>query len=407
MVRVAWQSETDVSSSLIPINPSSDLSPTESVELLFNTWELTAVTLPGYLVCLVFPSSAYLIVSFYRLFLGTLYPAYSSYKAIRNKDVDEYVKWMMYWVVFALFTTAETITDVFLGFWFPFYYEIKIIVVLWLLSPATEGSSILYRKFVHPVLVKREKEIDEYLLRAKEESYKTVLELGTKGVQYASRVIMQTAINGGGGLMNTLRKSYSVGDVSNDINIVNRRRVGGGAVLQELDETDRARTKNHLQSQADPVPSLDESDTEEFDDLCDEMMEIAEEQQDIAMRPPVQKAPRSRVTREVYFTEIDSGSSVPRRGGDEAERYIGEIRSVEDVSSGYSSTEFLPTDTVSGTIEAVIRRAGSVRSSSRSRPVTMVDTHTKTTRSGRGSGSDVPSYATLPRSVKKTTVKPK
>lgn len=90
---------------------------------------------------------------------------------------------------------------------------------------------------------------------------------------------MQTAINGGGGLMNTLRKSYSVGDVSNDINTVNRRRVGGGAVLQELDETDRARTKNHLQSQADPVPSLDDSDTEEFDDLCDEMMEIAEEQQ--------------------------------------------------------------------------------------------------------------------------------
>lgn len=69
--------------------------------------------------------------------------------------------------------------------------------------------------------------------------------------------------------------------------------------------------------------------------------------------------------------------------------YYREIRSVEDVSSGYSSTEFLPTDTVSGTIEAVIRRAGSVRSSSRSRPVTMVDTHTKTTRSGRGSGSDV------------------
>ncbi len=40
---------------------------------------------------------------------------------------------------------------------FPFYYELKIIVVLWLLSPATEGSSILYRKFVHPILVKREK----------------------------------------------------------------------------------------------------------------------------------------------------------------------------------------------------------------------------------------------------------
>jgi hypothetical protein len=41
------------------------------------------------------------------------------------------------------------------------------------------------------------------------------------------------------------------------------------------------------------------------------------------MRPPFQRAPRSRVTREVYFTEIDTGSSVPRRGVDESERYIG------------------------------------------------------------------------------------
>lgn len=63
---------------------------------------------------------------------------------------------MMYWIVFALFTCAETFTDIFLSFWFPFYYEIKIILVIYLLSPATKGSSILYRKFVHPALTKRE-----------------------------------------------------------------------------------------------------------------------------------------------------------------------------------------------------------------------------------------------------------
>ncbi|KAA0202524.1 hypothetical protein HAZT_HAZT010829, partial [Hyalella azteca] len=33
------------------------------------------------------------------------------------------VKWMMYWIVFAFFTCFETITDLFLAFWFPFYYE--------------------------------------------------------------------------------------------------------------------------------------------------------------------------------------------------------------------------------------------------------------------------------------------
>ena len=41
----------------------------------------------------------------------------------------------------------------------PFYYELKILFVLWLLSPATKGASYLYRKFVHPQLAKREKVI--------------------------------------------------------------------------------------------------------------------------------------------------------------------------------------------------------------------------------------------------------
>uniref|UniRef100_A0A1B6C0Y1 Receptor expression-enhancing protein n=1 Tax=Clastoptera arizonana TaxID=38151 RepID=A0A1B6C0Y1_9HEMI len=128
------------------------------------------------------------------LLFGTLYPAYASYKAVKTKNVKEYVKWMMYWIVFALFTCIETFTDVFFSFWFPFYYEIKIILVLWLLSPATKGSSILYRKFVHPMLSQREQEIDEYISRAKEQGYHTVLHLGSKGVSYATNVIMQTAI---------------------------------------------------------------------------------------------------------------------------------------------------------------------------------------------------------------------
>jgi len=66
------------------------------------------------------------------------------------------VKWMMYWIVFAFFTTAETLTDIVLS-WFPFYFELKIAFVIWLLSPYTKGSSVLYRKFVHPTLSNKEK----------------------------------------------------------------------------------------------------------------------------------------------------------------------------------------------------------------------------------------------------------
>ncbi|KAI8421612.1 hypothetical protein MSG28_009622 [Choristoneura fumiferana] len=161
---------------------------------------IPSVTLANFTILSVFVGFfapkmiSYLVIyPFCRLVFGTLYPAYASYKAVRTKNLKEYVKWMMYWIVFALFTCTETFTDVFLS-WFPFYYEVKIVLVLWLLSPATKGSSILYRKFVHPALCRREQEIDEYIAKAKDQGYHTVLNLGTKGVNYATTVIMQTAI---------------------------------------------------------------------------------------------------------------------------------------------------------------------------------------------------------------------
>ncbi|KAB7494188.1 Receptor expression-enhancing protein 2 [Armadillidium nasatum] len=165
---------------------------------------------------LFLPNFAAHLYNFFRLVFGTLFPAYYSYKAVRTKNVKEYVKWMMYWIVFAFFTCAETITDVFFSFWFPFYYEIKILVVLWLLSPATRGSSILYRKFVHPWLTKKEEEIDECIAKAKQQGYTTVVQLGTKGVNYATSVIMQTAIKGGGGIVSQLKRSYSTSEIGED-----------------------------------------------------------------------------------------------------------------------------------------------------------------------------------------------
>lgn len=72
--------------------------------------------------------------------------------------------------------------------------QLKILVVLWLLSPATKGSSILYRKFVHPWLARREEDIDQCIAQARQQGYSTVVQLGTKGVNYATTVLMQTAI---------------------------------------------------------------------------------------------------------------------------------------------------------------------------------------------------------------------
>ncbi|KAJ8337622.1 hypothetical protein SKAU_G00365880 [Synaphobranchus kaupii] len=146
------------------------------------------------------------------LAFGTLYPAYASYKAVKTKNVKEYVKWMMYWIVFACFSTAETLTDIIL-YWFPFYFELKIAFVIWLLSPYTKGSSLLYRKFVHPTLSSKEKEIDEYIAQARERSYETMMRFGKRGLNLAATAAVTAASKGQGVLSEKLR-SFSMQDLT-------------------------------------------------------------------------------------------------------------------------------------------------------------------------------------------------
>ncbi|KFV00132.1 Receptor expression-enhancing protein 2, partial [Tauraco erythrolophus] len=177
------------------------------------------------------------------LIFGTLYPAYSSYKAVKTKNVKEYVKWMMYWIVFAFFTTAETLTDIVLS-WFPFYFELKIAFVIWLLSPYTKGSSVLYRKFVHPTLSNKEKEIDEYITQARDKSYETMMRVGKRGLNLAANAAVTAAAKGQGVLSEKLR-SFSMQDLTliRDEDTVHMRshepqlRPSGGSLLETIEDS--------------------------------------------------------------------------------------------------------------------------------------------------------------------------
>ncbi|XP_013798932.2 receptor expression-enhancing protein 4 isoform X1 [Apteryx mantelli] len=147
----------------------------------------------------------------YRLVFGMLYPAYASYKAVKTKNIREYVRWMMYWIVFAIFMATETFTDIFIS-WFPFYYEIKMAFVIWLLSPYTRGASLLYRKIVHPTLSRKEQEIDTYIIRVRERSYETMVRFGKKGLNIAATAAVQAAAKSQGALAGRLR-SFSMQDL--------------------------------------------------------------------------------------------------------------------------------------------------------------------------------------------------
>uniref|UniRef100_A0A183BM76 Receptor expression-enhancing protein n=1 Tax=Globodera pallida TaxID=36090 RepID=A0A183BM76_GLOPA len=130
---------------------------------------------------------------------GTLYPVYRSYKAVRTKDVKEYVKWMMYWIVFGIFCAGEAVADILLSFW-------------------TRGASILYRNWVHPMFMKHEEEIDTFLEQAKNESYKQVVSLGTRSLACARDIVATAALRGaafGHVQLADLHRSYSTGDINN------------------------------------------------------------------------------------------------------------------------------------------------------------------------------------------------
>ena len=58
--------------------------------------------------------------------IGFVYPAYCSVKAIESRSKEDDVQWLMYWVVFSIFSIAEFFSDLLVG-WVPFYWLAKVL----------------------------------------------------------------------------------------------------------------------------------------------------------------------------------------------------------------------------------------------------------------------------------------
>lgn len=108
------------------------------------------------LVCLYLFSTRYVFS-----LLKILYPAYASIKAIETPQRDDDLKWLTYWVVYSCFMILESISDVFLSSWFPFYFVFKCIFLGWCMAPVPwNGSEFLYHKFIGPFFNKHESDAD-------------------------------------------------------------------------------------------------------------------------------------------------------------------------------------------------------------------------------------------------------
>ncbi|CAM1502402.1 Fc.00g043860.m01.CDS01 [Cosmosporella sp. VM-42] len=94
-----------------------------------------------------------------------LFPIFASYKALKTSDPAQLTPWLMYWVVFSICLLAESWVY-FILTWIPFYGYIRLLFLLYLILPQTQGARLIYEEKIHPWLEENETQIDEFITSA-------------------------------------------------------------------------------------------------------------------------------------------------------------------------------------------------------------------------------------------------
>ncbi|GFR31545.1 uncharacterized protein T19C3.4 [Trichonephila clavata] len=131
-----------------------------------------------------------------RLFLqiliityGVALPVYWSHKALKNSNEKQIQEWLTYWIIFSLFAKFLDLSSYVIGFWLPFYNELVLLTLFWLISPHFNGSKFLYDNYLKPALSNYENKIDSSL----EKTWKNFLDVGLRvSVNTAKLVINAT-----------------------------------------------------------------------------------------------------------------------------------------------------------------------------------------------------------------------
>ena len=81
--------------------------------------------------------------------LGVAYPVFMSFHALENEKVneDDDKQWLTYWVVFGVFSMIDQFAGFVLHF-IPFYYVLKLAILIWLFHPKTTGATWVYNNYI-------------------------------------------------------------------------------------------------------------------------------------------------------------------------------------------------------------------------------------------------------------------
>jgi hypothetical protein len=94
-----------------------------------------------------------------------LLPAYVSYKALRSRDPAQSHPWLIYFTILSLVQLADAYTNFITG-WIPFFGVLRLIFMLYLVLPQTQGAKVLYLNYLEPYILHHEGQIDDFLTQA-------------------------------------------------------------------------------------------------------------------------------------------------------------------------------------------------------------------------------------------------
>ncbi len=68
------------------------------------------------------------------MFIGTVYPTYASFKAVKTVDLDDDSQWLMYWITYAFFIFVESVTDKLIFWRVPIFFWLLPILLLFVVT---------------------------------------------------------------------------------------------------------------------------------------------------------------------------------------------------------------------------------------------------------------------------------
>ena len=80
-------------------------------------------------------------------FLGVAYPVFMSFHSLESDGKSDDRQWLTYWVVFGLFNMIDQFAGFVLHF-IPFYYVLKLTVLVLLFHPKTTGATWVYENYI-------------------------------------------------------------------------------------------------------------------------------------------------------------------------------------------------------------------------------------------------------------------